>query len=305
MVQCVSINANGLRDVNKFIKFCSFCSENRYEVVAVQETFWSPDLIEDYKKHWNGIIISSCSGTDRQGVAFLVSEKYKNCVTEIKGFDGRFIYIQLEVDNKTIDLVNVYAPNIVNERDIFFQKVGDNIPKSDEIILLGDFNTSLSPLDRVGKHIEDKAFKRISKLLDDFNIYDVWRARFPNSRVFSWRRIIENKLVQSRIDFIFISKMLSTFVKNIFYKHTAFSDHSFVILNFDCSQTERGPGVWIFNNMLLNDEHYVNKINDLILKEKECRLFDEAPLIWIDNLKYKIKKETQVYAKDKKIYRKI
>ncbi|CAC5405807.1 unnamed protein product [Mytilus coruscus] len=179
-------------------------------------------------------------------------------------------------------------------------KVGDNIPKSDEIILLGDFNTSLSPLDRVGKHIEDKAFKRISKLLDDFNIYDVWRARFSNSRVFSWRRIIENKLVQSRIDFIFIPKMLSTFVKNIYYKHTAFSDHSFVILNFDCSQTERGPGVWIFNNMLLNDEHYVNKINDLILKEKECRLFDEAPLIWIDNLKYKIKKETQVYAKDKK-----
>ncbi|CAC5405806.1 unnamed protein product [Mytilus coruscus] len=294
-----SKSENGGTDENK-------CNES--EVVGQTKSPTSPEVVT------NNAMLSSqnseadmndeelakamvkTSGTDRQWVAFLVSEKYKNCVTEIKGFDGRFIYIQLEVDNKTIDLVNVYAPNIVNERDIFFQKVGDNIPKSDEIILLGDFNTSLSPLDRVGKHIEDKAFKRISKLLDDFNIYDVWRARFSNSRVFSWRRIIENKLVQSRIDFIFIPKMLSTFVKNIYYKHTAFSDHSFVILNFDCSQTERGPGVWIFNNMLLNDEHYVNKINDLILKEKECRLFDEAPYIWIDNLKYKIKKETQLYS---------
>ncbi|CAC5423455.1 unnamed protein product [Mytilus coruscus] len=60
-------------------------------------------------------------------------------------------------------------------------KVGDNIPKSDEIILFGDFNTSLSPLDRVGKHIEDKAFKRISKLLDDFNIYDKNTDKKSNS----------------------------------------------------------------------------------------------------------------------------
>ncbi|CAC5402728.1 unnamed protein product [Mytilus coruscus] len=126
--------------------------------------------------------------TNRQGVAFLVSPKYKNYVTEIKGFDGRFIYIQLEVDNKIIDIVNLYCPNVVNEKDLFLKKVNDNIPKSDDLILLGDFNQSLSPLDRVGKHFEDKAFKSLNNLLDSFNIYDVWRARFPTSRVFSWRR---------------------------------------------------------------------------------------------------------------------
>ncbi|CAG2207261.1 unnamed protein product [Mytilus edulis] len=238
--------------------------------------------------------------TNRQGVAFLVSPKYKNYVTEIKGFDGRFIYIQLEVDNKIIDIVNVYCPNVVNEKDLFLKKVNDNIPKSDDLILLGDFNQSLSPLDRVGKHFEDKAFKSLNNLLDSFNIYDVWRARFPTSRVFSWRRVIENKLVQSRIDYIFISKMFTSFVKNVYYKHTAFTDHSFVVLNIDFSLIERGPGVWIFNNMLLDDEVYVEKINNLIINEKNCRLYNEAPLIWIDNLKYRIKRETQVYARDKK-----
>ncbi|VDI14024.1 Hypothetical predicted protein, partial [Mytilus galloprovincialis] len=52
--------------------------------------------------------------------------------------------------------------------------------------------------------------------------------------------------------------------------------------------------------MLLDDEVYVEKINNLIINEKNCRLYNEAPLIWIDNLKYRIKRETQVYARDKK-----
>ncbi|CAC5361461.1 unnamed protein product [Mytilus coruscus] len=300
MVQCVSINVNGLLDVAKFTKLCAICSENRYDIVALQETFRKPDFIVENKKHWNGEIFFSCSDTNRQGVAFLVSPKYKNYVTEIKGFDGRFIYIQLEVDNKIIDIVNVYCPNVVNEKDLFLKKINDNIPRSDDLILLGDFNQSLSPLDRVGKHFEDKAFKSPNNLLDSFNIYDVWRARFPTSREFSWRRVIENKLVQSRIDYIFISKMFTSFVKNVYYKHTAFTDHSFVVLNIDFSLIERGPGVWIFNNMLLDDEVYVEKINNLIINEKSCRLYNEAPLIWIDNVKYRIKRETQVYATDKK-----
>lgn len=136
--------------------------------------------------------------------------------------------------------------------------------------------------------------------LNDFNIYDVWRARFPTSRVFSWRRVIENKLVQSRIDFIFISKMYTQFIKNIYYKHKSFSDHSFVVMNINFSKIERGPGVWIFNNMLLEDVEYVMKINKLIQKEKMCRLYDDDPLIWIDNLKYQIKKVTQIYSTGKK-----
>ena len=300
MVQCVTINVNGLRDVVKFENLCSLISENGYDVVALQETFWKPEFITENKKHWNGEIFYSCSDTGKQGVAFLVNKKHSKSVKEIKSFDGRFIYIQLEVDNKVVDIVNIYAPNVVNERVLFFQKVCPTIPKSDDLILLCDFNTSLSPLDRSGKHTEDKAFRILSELIFDFNIYDVWRARFPTSRVFSWRRVIENQLVQSRIDFIFISRMFTTFVKNIYYKHTAFSDHSFVVLNIDFSKIERGPGTWIFNNMLLEDDCFVSKINDLILKEKQCRLYEEDPLIWIDNLKYKIKRVSQIYAKNEK-----
>ncbi|CAC5379786.1 unnamed protein product [Mytilus coruscus] len=78
------------------------------------------------------------------------------------------------------------------------------------------------------------------------------------------------------------------------------NDHSFVVLNVDFSPVEKGPGLWIFNNTLLNDEYFVEKVDNLIENEKKCPLFESEMLVWIDNLKYKIKKFSQVYAKDKK-----
>jgi hypothetical protein len=49
----------------------------------------------------------------------------------------------------------------------------------------------------------------------------------------------------------------------------------------------------------LEDEDYVLKFEYLIQKRKQCRLYNDEPLSWIDNLKYKIKRSTQIYATDK------
>ncbi|CAC5366471.1 unnamed protein product [Mytilus coruscus] len=301
MVNIVSINANGLRDQSKFQKFCSFCSENYYDVVAIQETFWSDDLVTSFSKFWNGKIFYSCAETHRQGVAFLISKKVEHEVNYIQSFDGRCVHIQLQQDDQLINIVNCYAPNSVLERTTFFENLSGKLINTENIILLGDMNTSMSKLDRCGKtqHTEDKSYKTINQLCENFNIYDIWRARNPTSRIFSWRRVVQNNLIQSRLDFIFIPKSFSVFVKNVYYKHNAFSDHSFVNLNIDFSEIERGPGLWIFNNKLLDDEDFVNKINRLIETEKQCPLYDEEPLVWYDNLKYKIKQLAKVIAQDK------
>ena len=44
-----------------------------------------------------------------------------------------------------------------------------------------------------------------------------------------------------------------------------FSDHDFVILDYDIAALPlRGPGVWKFNNSLLDDESFCLEISDLI-----------------------------------------
>lgn len=106
-------------------------------------------------------------------------------------------------------------------------------------------------------------------------------------------------IVQSRIDFFLITKILCAYVRNIFYVETTMSDHSMVVMNFDTDVSERGPGVWIHNNLLLHDEYYVNKVQELIENEKQCILFEQSILVWWDNLKYKIKKFSRNYSQNR------
>lgn len=106
-------------------------------------------------------------------------------------------------------------------------------------------------------------------------------------------------LVQSRIDFILIAKILCVYVRNIFYVETTMSDHSMIVMNFNTEVCERGPGVWIHNNLLLYDEMYVNKVQELIEKEKKCILFEQSILVWWVNVKYKIKKLSQIYSQNR------
>ena len=301
MVNIVSINANGLRDLQKFQNFCKYCTENYFDVIGIQETFWDNNLVSDFGKFWEGKIYYSCGKNERQGVAFLINKKYESSVKDVQSFDGRCIHIQLSCDDKIIDIVNCYAPNLVKDRVVFFQKIISIIPKTENVIVLGDMNTSLSKLDRGGKtqHSDDKAYKTLVELCEYFNIYDVWRSRNQTAKIFSWRRIVQNVLIQSRIDFIFIPKSFSPFVKSSYYKHNTFSDHSFVNLNLDLSEVERGPGLWIFNNSLLDDEEFVEKISKLIQDEKSCRLFNDETLIWYDNLKHKIKRIAKIFAQNK------
>jgi len=128
------------------------------------------------------------------------------------------------------------------------------------------------------------------------DIYDIWRKRNPELSVYSWKRLIGDILKMSRIDYFLVPRSFSTYVKYIFYKHTVLSDHNFVCMNINFRETERGPGVWVFNNVFLQEEEYINKITNLVTREVQEPIFNTEVLIWWDNLKYKIKKLSQLYG---------
>ena len=48
---------------------------------------------------------------------------------------------------------------------------------------------------------------------------------------------------------------------NIYISYKTFSDHNFVCINIDFSNIERGQGIWIFNNKLLQDENATFAVN--------------------------------------------
>ncbi|CAC5420779.1 unnamed protein product [Mytilus coruscus] len=99
-------------------------------------------------------------------------------------------------------------------------------------------------------------------------------------------------------------RMLSSNVQNVSYNETSFSDHTYVIMNFNCCTVEKGPGLWVLNNTLLHNNEYVQKVRNIINEAVQSSLYTVEPLVWWDNLKFRIKKFSQVFsvnlAKEKK-----
>ncbi|CAC5423399.1 E3.1.11.2 [Mytilus coruscus] len=246
--------------------------------------------------------IYECNGyNSRQGVAIMVANSVKDKTKLVyKDDEGRFIHVSYETDGQFFNFVSVYAPNNCIERARYFKFVNSYIENLQNVIIGGDFNTTLSNLDKGGKskHSFDEAYRELNKTICNCNIFDVWRARNEGKKIFSWKRICNNILQQSRIDYFLISKSLSPNVQNVYYNETSFSDHTYVFMNFNFCVVERGLGTWVLNNTVLSNVNYVKRVKEIIVESINCSLYDSEPLIWWDNLKYRIKRYSQVFSSD-------
>ena len=108
----------------------------------------------------------------KAGVAILISDKIdfkiKN-VTRVK--EGHYIMIMGSIQEEDITIVNIYAPN--REAPQYIRQMLIAIIKGEidsNSIIVGDFNTSLSPMDRSSKM---KINKETQALNDTLNKTDL------------------------------------------------------------------------------------------------------------------------------------
>ena len=300
MVLICCNNCNGLRNINNFKKYIAIMSEKRVDFMLLQETFWDDNFVFNSKHLYDGNIFYSNGINHRQGVAILVNKKYKSNVEEVyKDCEGRFLHVKFEYENVIYNIISVYAHNILAEKAEFFRFIDNYIQKFDNVIIGGDFNTTLCKLDRASKseHKEDIGVKSLIQAMQNSDIYDIWRSRNPESLVYSRKQICNNALLQSRIDYFLLHRNLSSYVQSVKYYDTSLSDHAFIEMKIIFDNVERGPGLWILNNTILENDEYVTKVKNIIQEEQNCVLYNTEPLIWWDNLKYKIKKFSQVFCK--------
>lgn len=299
-LNCLTLNVNGLRSMDKLNNILSLADDWNIDVLLVQETHWDIDFIAHAEKNLNWKIYCSNFSHKSCGVAILVNSKWKNETTiQHNDGQGRFISITLNFEGTGIIIACIYAPNSCTERVIYFKNIQKYL-KNENMIVGGDFNTTFTQRDRYNTiHRNDNSNLQLSNMMGDYQLCDIWRKRYPNDRCFSWKRVINNNLKMSRLDFFLISENLRKFVSNVYYKETSFSDHSLVMLKLKCDNIERGPGVWVLNNAILNENDYIMKITDLIHRDKQCSLYESEFLVWWDNFKFKVKKLSQIYCKQR------
>lgn len=133
------------------------------------------------------------------------------------------------------------------------------------IILGGDFNC---PLERwQGHQYEEESINELSSSLD---LIDIWRLQNPTETRFTWSN--NSGKIRCRLDYWFVSQHLVACVNNTAIKSYFDSDHSPIFMAFrqeSKSGKSREPGLWKFNNSLLENEDFVTKLKFYVGYAKE------------------------------------
>ena len=159
----------------------------------------------------------------------------------------------------------MYGPN--TDSPHFFENLQKNVEELENpsIIMCGDWNAvidyELDTRNYLRKN-NPKAQKMILDMIDTLDLCDIYRIQNPHQKMYTWHKRPENK--QARLDFFLVSSDLSVFVEKIDTVAGYRSDHSLVIMRMNFTNHERGRGYWKFNNSLLYDNIYVNKVKKCI-----------------------------------------
>ncbi|VDI72673.1 Hypothetical predicted protein [Mytilus galloprovincialis] len=93
-----------------------------------------------------------------------------------KDDEGRFIHVSYETDGQIFNFVSVYAPNNCIERARYFKFVNSYIENLQNVIIGGDFNTTLSNLDKGASGI-DIDVTRLETLQLDLSKYELDKCK--------------------------------------------------------------------------------------------------------------------------------
>ena len=138
----------------------------------------------------------------------------------------------------------------------------------------------------------------ISTSMEMFDLIDIQRIRHPKLRKFTYES--KSLRLKSRIDFFLIAKDLSVNIKKSEILPAIPPDHNAISISLTLpNKCPRGPGFWKFNNTLLRDPQYIDKIHcTYTLACKYYGHLTDRRLFW-EMIKMEIRSATITYSKNK------
>ena len=146
------------------------------------------------------------------------------------------------IQEEDITIVNTYAPNIRAPQ--YIRQTLTDIKETDSnTIIVGDFNTPLTPMDRSSKQKINNETQVLNDTLDEMDLIDIFRTFHPNAEeciLFS-----SAHRTFSRIDDILGQKSNLSKFKKIEIISSIFSDHNAARLDTNCKKKmARNTNTW-------------------------------------------------------------
>ena len=295
----LTLNVRGLGNNNKRKKIFAWLQYYKPHIVLLQETHGTCDIEKIWKAQWPQMnMYFSHDTTKAKGVAIFIHKDLKyEIIRSFSVENGRHLRIEGKLDDKNINLENIYAPNEINEQVIFYQKLSFVQRQLEETNFMGgDFNVTMNMIDRrSGVSGRAKIIDIIETLMSKNQLRDIWRYKNPNKRQYTWSR--EQGKNASRLDYWLITETISSNIQEVKILPTILTDHKIVSIAYNIKRnTEKGTGVWRMNDKHLQEQGYVDKIKEIITQVKQR---DTNAINKWKEFKIKVRKVSREYGKQK------
>eukprot|EP01135_Chromosphaera_perkinsii_P007288 Nk52_evm1s751 gene=Nk52_evmTU1s751 len=299
---------------------------------AKRKTYIEERDIEKVKKHWAAYDRGAFSdlsvwevarNNQSQGVAILIN---KNAGIKINGEVGkegltpeelsiikhRVVGIQLQMGERKMNVLSIYAPNEEQNRILFRRVLGKIITSlnNEETFIAGDFNSirSVGLDSRLTAGREANEIDNFNTFILQFDLRDLHREMFPGDRIVTRRD--PNNCRGNRLDYIFTRSEVQ--IISVTQRHLQLlADHDLVtatvLLEENVIVPEKKFPREILKNVKVVEEIQKNLDRQLWMNElADCTQFVEKWSHWEEemvNLGIKLKKRMDNERKGKNMIR--
>ena len=167
--------------------------------------------------------------------------------------------IKGSIQEEDITVINIYAPNIGAPQYVRQMLMSMKEEINSNTVIVGDFNTPLTTMDRSTKHKINKETQTLKDTMDQLDLIDIYRTFHPQTINFTFFSSAHGTF--SRIDHILSHKSsLGKFRKSEIIP-VIFSDHSAVRLNLNYrKKIIKNSNIWSLNHTLLSNQQIIEEI---------------------------------------------
>ena len=181
-ISIITLNINGLNAPTKWHRLAEWIQKQDPYICCLQKTHFRPQDTYRLKVRGCKNIFYANGKQKKAGVAILISDKIDFKIKRItRDKEKHNIMIKGSVQEEEITIVNIYVPNI-GAHQYIRQTLTDIEGEIDSnTIIVGNFNTPLTPMDRSSKQKINKETQVLNDILDEMDLIDIFRTFHPNA----------------------------------------------------------------------------------------------------------------------------
>ena len=181
-ISITTLNVTGLNAPTKRHRIAEWVRTQDPYICYLQETHFRPSDTYRLKVRGWKKILHATGNQKKAGVAILISDKIDFKIKNVTiDKEGHYIMIKGSIQEKYITIINIHAPNIGAPQYIRQMLTTMKGEINSNTIIVGDFNTPLTPMDRLSRQKINKETQALNDTMDQIDLIDIYRTFHPKT----------------------------------------------------------------------------------------------------------------------------